>query len=177
MSAADIIDPLAAIVGVAMGLAAIPQLVRVLRLGHSDDLTPWTPSIIVFGAGIWTTYGIVHGLPEVIVGNGVGTALNALLVAIILMQRDRTAAKPVSTEALLDAAMKAKLVDEETRRILMLCILADAQSLDRTLIDPRHSSLSWLRTVGILDTTPTCPTVNYAVLLAAIDECPDAVFA
>ncbi len=90
MSAADIIDPLAAAVGVAMGLAAVPQVVRVLRLGHSSDLTPWTPLIIVVGAGIWTAYGIVHSLPEVIVGNGVGTALNAFLVAIILTQRRRS---------------------------------------------------------------------------------------
>jgi uncharacterized protein with PQ loop repeat len=72
-------------VGGAIGIAtAIPQVIRVRRLGHAEglELSPWVLMVIQFAA--WTAFGLKLDSPSIYVSNFLTFFTTALVVVAIL---------------------------------------------------------------------------------------------
>jgi MtN3 and saliva related transmembrane protein len=85
----------------ALGLAAgtlttisfLPQVVRIVRLRHADDLSWWMFGIFSGGTALWLWWGIRLGALPVIVANATTLAL-ALAILVLKFRYGRATARP-----------------------------------------------------------------------------------
>jgi uncharacterized protein with PQ loop repeat len=82
-----VLDLLVTIVGVAMGLSPILQIIRTRKRRHSADVSLPMFSVIFVGAVLWLCYGVEHGLSEVIVANAAGAVMNLAAIVVVLHYR------------------------------------------------------------------------------------------
>jgi MtN3 and saliva related transmembrane protein len=61
-------------------LSYIPQVRKAVPRGSTDDLSFKTLIILATGLGLWILYGVFKGDWVIIVANGVGCALGAVLL-------------------------------------------------------------------------------------------------
>jgi uncharacterized protein with PQ loop repeat len=81
---------LAAVCGVAMGLAPLLQASRVMRRRRADDVSAGWLVVIVGGASAWAAYGISLDNWALIVPNTVGVVAAAVTLAAVLRVRRRS---------------------------------------------------------------------------------------
>ena len=96
MSATDFFGILASAMGVAMALAPLFQVRRVLERGRADDVSLAFLVVIALGSSSWCAYGISTGDPYLIIPNtlGVITNVGTLLVVRRYQQRSQSSLAP-----------------------------------------------------------------------------------
>ncbi len=67
--------------------AGIPQLVRLIKLKESRDISVWTACMMAVGVVLWFVYGIAIKDPPVIAANAVSLALWAATLYLIIRYR------------------------------------------------------------------------------------------
>jgi MtN3 and saliva related transmembrane protein len=65
----------------------IPQIIRVIKLKESRDLSLWTVSALSAGILFWLIHGIVIGDLPVILANGVSLGLSVLMIYLVVKYR------------------------------------------------------------------------------------------
>ena len=76
------------VAGTLTSIAAIPQLVKILRTRHARDISVWQPLLLAFGVALWLIYGIlIHDTP-LILANIVPLACNVMLTLLKLRYRN-----------------------------------------------------------------------------------------
>ena len=63
------------IAGLLMTVGFIPQVWRLYRLKSAHEISLAFTTLFVVGISFWLTYGIVQGLPSVIIWNSITLAL------------------------------------------------------------------------------------------------------
>ncbi|GMU71399.1 MAG: SemiSWEET transporter [Burkholderiales bacterium] len=81
------IDALGLVAGTFTTIAFVPQIVRIVKVRHADDLSWWTFGTFAFGVALWLAYGLHLDAAPIIVANVVTLAL--ALVILILKWRYR----------------------------------------------------------------------------------------
>ena len=96
MSATDFFGILASVMGVAMSLAPLFQVRRILEREQADDISQTFLVVIAVGATCWCAYGISTGDPYLIIPNTVGVITNVgtLLVVRRYQQRSESSVAP-----------------------------------------------------------------------------------
>jgi uncharacterized protein with PQ loop repeat len=94
MEATDFFGVLASVMGVAMSLAPLFQVRRVLERGQADDVSQAFLVVIAVGATCWCAYGISTGDPYLIIPNSLGVITN---VGTLLVVRHYQQRRPVSS--------------------------------------------------------------------------------
>jgi uncharacterized protein with PQ loop repeat len=94
VEATDFFGVLASVMGVAMSLAPLFQVRRILERGQADDVSQAFLVVIAVGASAWCAYGISTGDPYLIVPNtlGVFTNVGTLLVVRRFQKRSESVA-------------------------------------------------------------------------------------
>ena len=74
------IEWLGIIAGLLTTFALAPQIIRVYKLKHAQEISlPYTTTMFV-GVIVWLVYGIMQGLVSLIIWNTIGSILNAWLL-------------------------------------------------------------------------------------------------
>jgi uncharacterized protein with PQ loop repeat len=96
MSATDFFGILASVMGVAMSLAPLFQVRRILEREQADDVSQAFLVVIAVGATCWCAYGISTGDPYLIIPNTVGVITNVgtLFVVRRFQQRSESSVTP-----------------------------------------------------------------------------------
>jgi MtN3 and saliva related transmembrane protein len=72
------------IAGFITSIAAIPQLVRTLRIKHTRDISIWQPLLLSAGVALWMVYGmLINDLP-LILANITPLICNIMLIVLKL---------------------------------------------------------------------------------------------
>ena len=75
------VDTLGLAAGTLTTIAFVPQIVRIVRVRHADDLSWWTFGTFALGVALWLVYGLeLHAVP-IIVANVVSLGL-ALVILV-----------------------------------------------------------------------------------------------
>ena len=82
MNATPPIDAQGHAAGALTTIAFVPQIVRIVRLRHADDLSWWTFGTFALGVALWLVYGLRLDAMPIIVANIV--TLGLALVILIL---------------------------------------------------------------------------------------------
>lgn len=80
-------DTLGLAAGTLTTIAFVPQIVRIMKVRHADDLSWWTFGTFALGVALWLAYGLNLGAVPIIVANVVTLAL--ALVILVLKWRYR----------------------------------------------------------------------------------------
>ena len=83
MEVSDFFGVLASVMGVAMSLAPLFQVRRVLERGQADDVSQAFLVVIAVGASCWCAYGISTGNPYLIIPNTVGVITNVATLVVV----------------------------------------------------------------------------------------------
>ena len=76
----SLLSILAMTFGIIMGLANIPQVYKIFKRKSAKDISPITYSLLFIGSIVWFSYGLeIENFP-VIIGNGVGIIVIAVLL-------------------------------------------------------------------------------------------------
>jgi MtN3 and saliva related transmembrane protein len=72
------------VAGFITSVAAIPQLVRTLRIKHTRDISIWQPLLLSVGVALWMVYGmLINDLP-LILANITPLICNIMLIVLKL---------------------------------------------------------------------------------------------
>ena len=72
------------VAGFITSVAAIPQVVKTLRIRHTRDISIWQPLLLSAGVALWMVYGmLINDLP-LILANIVPLICNIMLVGLKL---------------------------------------------------------------------------------------------
>ena len=82
MNATPPIDALGLAAGALTTIAFVPQIVRIVRLRHADDLSWWAFGALAVGSGLWFAYGVALGSMPIVAANAVTIALLAGILAL-----------------------------------------------------------------------------------------------
>jgi uncharacterized protein with PQ loop repeat len=91
MSATDYFGILASLMGVAMSLAPLFQVQRVLDRGQADDVSQPFLIVIALGSSSWCAYGISTGDPYLIIPNSLGVITNIGTLLVVRRYQRRSA--------------------------------------------------------------------------------------
>jgi len=86
-----VLDVCVTLFGVAMAAAPLLQLLRMMRLRASEEVSLGMLGVLLLGGVLWTAYGLAHHQVALIICNAIGTGCSAstLLVAWWLRARER----------------------------------------------------------------------------------------
>ena len=90
MSATDFFGIMASGMGVAMELAPLFQVRRVLQRGQADDVSLAFLAVIALGSTSWCAYGISTGDPFLIIPNTLGVITNVGTLAVVRRYQRRS---------------------------------------------------------------------------------------
>jgi uncharacterized protein with PQ loop repeat len=93
MDATDIFGVLASVMGVAMALAPLFQIRRVLERGQADDVSQAFLVVIAIGATCWAAYGFSTGDPYLIIPNTLGVFTNGGTLLVVRHYQHRAVAR------------------------------------------------------------------------------------
>ena len=68
-------------------LAFVPQVLKVIRLKKTEDLSLSTYIIFTVGVGLWLVYGFLKNSISMILGNGITLILSFIILMYILKKR------------------------------------------------------------------------------------------
>jgi MtN3 and saliva related transmembrane protein len=74
------------VAGSLTSVAALPQVVKTVRTGRTNDLSLWQPVLLTVGVGLWMAYGINIGDIPLITMNILPLGANLLLVGMKLRE-------------------------------------------------------------------------------------------
>jgi MtN3 and saliva related transmembrane protein len=74
------IEYLGLFAGLLTTFALVPQIIRVYKLKSAREISLLYNSSMMTGIILWLVYGIVKGLPSIIIWNSIAVALNAWLL-------------------------------------------------------------------------------------------------
>jgi MtN3 and saliva related transmembrane protein len=74
------IEWLGIIAGLLTTFALAPQIIRVYKLKHAQEISLLYTTTMFIGVIIWLVYGIMQGLVSLIIWNTIGSILNAWLL-------------------------------------------------------------------------------------------------
>jgi MtN3 and saliva related transmembrane protein len=66
--------------GLLTTFSTVPQIIRVYKLKHAQEISWLYTTLLTVGVMIWLVYGIIQGLISLIIWNAVGGLLNAWLL-------------------------------------------------------------------------------------------------
>ena len=75
-------DTLGLAAGTLTTIAFVPQIVRIVRVRHADDLSWWTFGTFALGVALWLVYGLRLDAIPIIAANVVTLAL-ALVILVL----------------------------------------------------------------------------------------------
>ena len=75
-------DAVGLVAGTLTTISFVPQVFRIVRLRHADDLSWWMFGIFSIGSALWLTYGIRLASLPVILANAATLGL-ALLIMVL----------------------------------------------------------------------------------------------
>ena len=70
------------VAGTITSIAAIPQLVKIVRTRHVRDISIWQPLLLTIGVALWMIYGILINDLPLIIANITPLVCNALLTGM-----------------------------------------------------------------------------------------------
>ncbi|NNE32805.1 MAG: SemiSWEET transporter [Winogradskyella sp.] len=74
------------IIGLLAGLfttiAIIPQIIKAIRTGNVESISPIFIGILLLGVGLWTVYGFLKSDWPIIITNGISFVLNTIMLLI-----------------------------------------------------------------------------------------------
>jgi len=73
-------DCLGFVGGALVTCSLIPQLIRIFKLKSAHEISLLFNTLLLLGLISWLAYGILLGLPPVIIWNAIGTALVSVLL-------------------------------------------------------------------------------------------------
>ncbi len=76
------VDTLGLAAGTLTTIAFVPQIVRIVRVRHADDLSWWTFGTFALGVALWLVYGLELDAIPIVVANVVTLAL-ALVILVL----------------------------------------------------------------------------------------------
>jgi uncharacterized protein with PQ loop repeat len=76
------------IVGLSMAIPAIIQILKVIRLGKSNQIAISSYLLIIHGCGWWTYYGYHHSA-SVMITNAFGVMINIAAIVVFLKYRKK----------------------------------------------------------------------------------------
>lgn len=82
MTGAGSLDTLGLAAGTLTTIAFVPQIVRIVRVRHADDLSWWTFGTFALGVALWLAYGLKLDAVPIVVANIVTLAL-ALVILVL----------------------------------------------------------------------------------------------
>jgi len=91
VDATDFFGILASVMGVAMSLAPLFQVRRVLARGQADDVSLAFLGVIAAGSTSWCAYGISTGDPYLIIPNSLGVITNVGTLLVVRRYQQRSA--------------------------------------------------------------------------------------
>lgn len=68
------------IAGALTSIAALPQLIKVLKTKNTNDLSALMLVILISGLSLWVWYGIINDELPIILSNSFAVVLNAVLL-------------------------------------------------------------------------------------------------
>ena len=68
-------------------LAFVPQVLKVIKLKKTEDLSLSTYIIFTVGVGLWLVYGFLKNSISMILGNGITLILSFIILMYILKKR------------------------------------------------------------------------------------------
>ncbi|WP_262151334.1 SemiSWEET transporter [Chryseobacterium foetidum] len=68
------------IAGALTSIAALPQLIKVLKTKNTNDLSALMLVILISGLSLWVWYGIINDELPIILSNAFAVVLNAVLL-------------------------------------------------------------------------------------------------
>ena len=68
-------------------LAFVPQVLKVIKLKKTEDLSLSTYIIFTVGVGLWLVYGFLKNSISMILGNGITLILSCIILMYILKKR------------------------------------------------------------------------------------------
>jgi MtN3 and saliva related transmembrane protein len=74
------IEWLGIIAGLLTTFALVPQIIRVYKLKHANEISLLYTTTMFIGVIIWLVYGIMQGLVSLIIWNTIGSILNIWLL-------------------------------------------------------------------------------------------------
>ena len=76
----SLVESLGFVAGALVTCSIIPQLIRVFRLKSAREISIVFTSMLLVGIFCWLAYGIMLGLPPVIIWNAAGAAAVTILL-------------------------------------------------------------------------------------------------
>ena len=76
--------------GVFTSAAALPQLVKIIKTKKAGDLSYFMFGTLVTGLALWVAYGVVRKDVPIIATNAFSCVVNALVLALTFMYKDRS---------------------------------------------------------------------------------------
>ena len=70
--------------GFLVALGLVPQILRVWRLRDAQEISLTFNLLSLAGTGLWLAYGVLLGLPSVMLWNGTNVVLLVMLLAVKL---------------------------------------------------------------------------------------------
>jgi uncharacterized protein with PQ loop repeat len=89
VEATDVFGVLASVMGVAMSLAPLFQVRRILERERADDVSQAFLIVIAVGATAWCAYGISTGDPYLIIPNTLGVITNVGTLLVVRRYQGR----------------------------------------------------------------------------------------
>jgi len=87
------VEYLGLLAGLLSTFALVPQIIRVYRLKSAREISILFNSFLMAGVILWLVYGILKGLPSLIIWNAISIILNGwLLFAKLKYGREKPAA-------------------------------------------------------------------------------------
>jgi len=76
------------VAGTLTSIAAIPQVLKVLRTRHVRDISVWQPLLLAVGSALWLVYGIMLDNLPLIFSNIIPLLCNTWLVLLKMCWRN-----------------------------------------------------------------------------------------
>lgn len=68
------------IAGVLTSTAMIPQLIKTIKEGNAEHISPFMVIILILGSGSWTYYGVLKDDLPIIITNAFSCLVNSLML-------------------------------------------------------------------------------------------------
>lgn len=85
----DLAEIVGIIAGILTTLGVLPQIIKAVRTGQAEDVSPYMFLILCVGVGLWTVYGVMKMDWPIIITNGVSFLLNGIMLYIVIASAKR----------------------------------------------------------------------------------------
>ncbi|OBQ52901.1 SemiSWEET transporter [Tamlana sp. s12] len=68
-------------------VAVLPQIIKAIRTGKVQDVSPWMYIILCLGVALWVVYGILKHDWPIITCNAISLIFNGIMLYILISSR------------------------------------------------------------------------------------------